>query len=190
VTPAALPVLDLRAATAPRRPALRLVRAEPEVTLRRARPDDAAGIHALLDAFVAQQVVLPRTLAQIEDSIGDFVVATVGDCVVGSAALRRYTPELAEVGALAVAEDLHGAGVGRRLVSMLLERARAAGVTRVFALTLQEGFFHRLGFETTTVDAFPQKVAADCSACTRRHTCAEIAVAMTLAPAGAAQRKR
>jgi amino-acid N-acetyltransferase len=162
------------------RPALTLVRAAGAVTLRRAVPADAIHVHALLQRFVERQVLLPRTLEQITCSIGDFVVATEDGQVVGSAALRRYSADLAEVVALAVAEPLHGAGIGRRLVEMLLAHARVMGVRRVFALTLEAGFFHRLGFATTTVAEFPQKVAADCSSCARRRSCVETTVALTL----------
>jgi hypothetical protein len=70
-----------------------------------------------------------------------------------------------------------GTGLGRRAVETLVHDARALGLQRVFALTLQDRFFHRLGFETVAISEFPEKVAADCSTCSRRATCAEIAVA-------------
>jgi N-acetylglutamate synthase-like GNAT family acetyltransferase len=104
------------------------------------------------------------------------------DNIVGCAALRIYSSELAEIGALAVAEDRHGAGIGRRLVEALVHDARLLGLSRVFALTLQDGFFHRLGFATTDIAEFPGKIAADCATCARRTTCTEIAVAQTLVP--------
>jgi N-acetylglutamate synthase-like GNAT family acetyltransferase len=50
----------------------------------------------------------------------------------------------------------------------------------VFALTLRDSFFHRLGFETLPISAFPEKIAADCTGCARRTACNEIAVALTL----------
>ena len=51
-----------------------------------------------------------------------------------------------------------------------------ADVSRVFALTVQERFFHRLGFRTVPMTEFPEKIARDCQGCARRATCAEIAV--------------
>ncbi|MGH7464961.1 MAG: GNAT family N-acetyltransferase, partial [Longimicrobiales bacterium] len=98
----------------------------------------------------------------------------------GCAALRIYSGHVAEVGALAVRADRHGSGIGRRLVEALVHDAVLLGLRRVFALTLADGFFHRLGFETTLVSEFPEKLAADCSSCARRPTCREIAVARTL----------
>jgi amino-acid N-acetyltransferase len=66
------------------------------------------------------------------------------------------------------------------LVDTLVHDAGTLGLRRVFALTLQDGFFHRLGFETTLISEFPKKVAADCATCARRATCREITVARTL----------
>jgi amino-acid N-acetyltransferase len=190
VTPAALPVLDLRATApvrrvAPPRPRLVLVRDEAKVDeakvrLRAAGPADVVAVHALLEQFVAEGALLPRTQAQVAAMIGDFVVATDATGIVGCGALRRYSADLFEIVALAVAPALHGAGVGRRVVTALVEQARVAGAARVLALTLQDAFFHRIGFRTTTTAAFPQKVAADCSTCARRHACAEIAVVLPL----------
>jgi amino-acid N-acetyltransferase len=179
VRTSALPLLDTYAAP-PGRPALTVVRAAGGIALRRAAPADAVHVHTLLQRFVERQILLPRTLEQVTGSIADFVVATEDGRVVGSAALRRYSVDLAEVVALAVAEQLHGAGIGRRLVEALLAQARAAGVRRAFALTTEAAFFHRLGFATTTIAEFPQKVAADCSSCARRRSCAETTVALSL----------
>lgn len=148
--------------------------------LRRAEPSDAHEIHELLEVFVAHGQLLPRTLKQIYRTIRDYVVAIEGERITGCCALRIYSADVAEIGALAVAPDRHGIGIGRRLVETLVHDAGTLGLRRVFALTLEDGFFHRLGFEATTLSEFPEKVAADCSSCARRATCREIAVARTL----------
>jgi amino-acid N-acetyltransferase len=149
--------------------------------LRRAEPGDAREIHALLERFVAHGQLLPRTLKQVYRTIRDFVVAIEEDRIVGCGALRIYSADVAEIGALAVASDRQGSGIGRRVVDALVHDARLLGLRRVFALTTSDAFFHRSGFETTVVAEFPEKVAADCTGCTRRATCNEIAVAITLA---------
>lgn len=180
----ALPVLDqvvrhgLEHARATR--PLAIVTDSSALHLRRAEPSDAKEIHELLEVFVAHGQLLPRTLKQIYRTIRDFVVAVENDRIVGCAALRIYSAEVAEIGALAVCAGRHGSGIGRRLVDTLVHDAGTLGLRRVFALTLRDGFFHRLGFETTAVSEFPEKVAADCSTCARRTTCTEIAVARSL----------
>jgi amino-acid N-acetyltransferase len=148
--------------------------------LRRAGPADAREIHELLEQFVAHGQLLPRTLKQVYRAIRDFVVAVEGDRIIGCAALRIYSADVAEVGALAVAVDHQGTGVGRRLVEAVVHDAQLLGLRRVFALTTSDTFFHRLGFTTTHVADFPEKIAADCTGCSRRATCTEITVARTL----------
>ena len=152
----------------------------PALCLRRAEPSDAREIHALLEHFVGPGQLLPRTLKQVEGAIRDFVVAIDDGRIVGCVALRIYSADIAEIGALAVAVERHGTGIGRMLVDTLVHDAGTLGLRRVFALTLQDGFFHRLGFETTLISEFPKKVAADCAMCARRATCREITVARTL----------
>jgi amino-acid N-acetyltransferase len=179
----ALPVLDrivrngLEQARESRRVAI--VR-DDGLFVRRAEPSDAREIHDLLENYVAEGMLIPRTLKQVYRSIRDFVIVVDGDRIIGCGALRIYSAELAEVGALAVFDGYQGTGLGRRIVETLVHDARALGLQRVFALTLQDGFFHRLGFETVNIGAFPEKVAADCSTCARRAGCREIAVAISL----------
>jgi amino-acid N-acetyltransferase len=153
------------------------------VLLRRATTGDADAVFALLDGYARQGVVLPRTRAHVDSMIDDFVVAWDGLDIVGCAALRRYSPLLAEVGGLAVAAHWQGQGIGRVLVEALVEEAVASDCTRIFALTLQEPFFHRLGFRTTNITEFPEKIGRDCSICARRHACPEICVVRDLAGA-------
>lgn len=186
MTPLALSVVDagtLHATPAwwRGRPALTLVRDEPAtLAVRHAEPADAAAVHALLEIFVARGLLLPRSVQQVQRTIRDYVVAVEGGRVVGSVALRYYSDELAEVSALAVAEQLQGSGIGRRLVESVINEARGLGLRRLFALTLQDGFFRRLGFTVASIGEFPQKVATDCSRCPRRAGCREITVALTL----------
>lgn len=144
--------------------------------LRPAQPADAQAIHALQATFVREGALLPRTLEQVYHTIRDYVVAVDGETIVGCGALRIYTESLAEVGALAVARDWQARGVGRSIVGALKEEARALGIRRVLALTLQERFFHRQGFRTAPIAAFPEKIARDCARCPKRAGCIEIAV--------------
>lgn len=193
----ALPVLDVRSAHAPQltevdhivRRGLEQARESRRVAIvrddglfmRRAEPADAQEIHELLEQFVAPGMLIPRTLKQVYRTIRDFVVAVEDGRIIGCAALRIYSADVAEIGALAVSGARQGGGIGGRLVEALLHDAELLGLRRVFALTTSDVFFHRLGFETTVIAEFPEKVAADCTACARRAACAEIAVALTIA---------
>lgn len=166
------------------RPVLQLVPhavrtvAPQQVSIRRARAGDVAAMFALLDHFAKQELVLPRTIQDVYRNFREFVVAVdENDAIVGCGGLRVYSPMLGEIVALAVDESCHGMGVGRRIVNALIEDARGMDMARLFAMTLQEGFFHKLGFETTHITAFPEKITYDCSRCAKAKRCIEIAVA-------------
>lgn len=164
-------------------PAARL-RAEPDsaVAVRPATLADVEAMHALQADFVAQRILLARSVEQIRAAIDRYVVAVADGAIVGTGMLKLYSAELAEVCALAVAPAWQKHGVGRRIVSALVADAHALGIRRVIALTLQDSFFHRLGFTTTALSRLPEKVAADCKVCPKRHACDEIAVVRELAP--------
>ncbi|WP_193518083.1 amino-acid N-acetyltransferase [Nocardiopsis kunsanensis] len=66
--------------------------------------------------------------------------------VVGCGALHVLWEDLAEVRTVAVDPTLRGFGVGHRIVSVLLDTARELGVSRVFCLTFETGFFAAHGF--------------------------------------------
>jgi amino-acid N-acetyltransferase len=176
---AALPVYEptIRARLETARSArLRAVQPQAALSPRRAHPSDAPAIHALLQHFVVDGKLLPRTLEQVYRAIRDFMVVEENDEIIACGALRIYSETLAEVGALAVDQRWHGNGLGRRVVDALKAEAQALGVERLFALTLEESFFHRLGFHRVSIEEFPGKIAQDCASCSRRPTCIEIAV--------------
>lgn len=165
----------------PRRVAVseRSDRPAPDVTIRTARISDMRQVEALVNGFARDNLMLPKTYDQLARLFREFVVAVDGEeRVLGCGALRIYNQELAEIASLAVDESAHGAGIGRRIVERLIEEARALGLQTVFALTLQEAFFRRLGFAVVPRENFPGKVWADCRNCPKLHACDEIAVAL------------
>jgi amino-acid N-acetyltransferase len=151
-----------------------------EVTVREALPGDVEAMHTLLEGFARQGLLLPRAVEEVYRNFREFVVAEHEGRIVGCCGLRLYTPKLGEVVALAVSEESHGRGVGRLMVESLLSQARALGLEQVIALTLQPGFFVKLGFFEVDVADYPHKVMADCTRCARRATCNEIAFAYDL----------
>lgn len=152
----------------------------PEVTIREALPGDVAEMHSLLDSFARQGLLLPRAVEEVFRNFREFVVAEHDGRVVGCCGLRLYSHELGEIVALAVSDESHGRGVGRLMVETLLAQAASLGLKRVIALTLQPGFFAKLGFDEVNVADYPQKVMADCTRCARRATCNETAFAYDL----------
>jgi amino-acid N-acetyltransferase len=161
------------------RPQLRLISPvhANEVVLREALPGDVEEMHTLLEGFAREGLLLPRAVDEVYRNFREFVVAEHDGRIVGCAGLRLYTAELGEIVALGVSSESHGRGIGRLVVDTLLAQAKALGLKQVIALTLQPGFFTKLGFRQVEVADYPHKVMADCSRCARRATCNEIAFA-------------
>ncbi|MDQ4076913.1 MAG: N-acetyltransferase [Chloroflexota bacterium] len=161
---------------------------QPTITIRAATLADAPAIAELVNYYAARGLMLPRSLVQVYESLREFVVAVDGSGdVLGCGALRLMWHDLAEIRSLAVHEQAQGLGIGRRIVRALVAEAEQMGLARVFALTYQELFFGKLGFNRCSRDVFPQKVWADCRACPKRHCCDEIAMLLVLDEARASQ---
>ena len=69
--------------------------------------------------------------------------------VVGTAALEIYNHKLAEIRSLAVAPDLQGSGVGKKLVEACVELAQERNIYEIMAISSSEAFFKACGFDFT-----------------------------------------
>lgn len=150
--------------------------APPALTIRPATVQDVDAILALLADYARMGNLLPRTRTEVVANIELFRVADAGGEITGCGALEIFTPDLAEIRSLVVAEAFKGTGTGRMLVERLTEDARERGHGRLMALTYSPGFFHRLGFETVAKEMFPEKVWGICVRCYKFYRCDEIAV--------------
>ena len=154
-----------------------------QVAIRPARIADMLQVEPLINRFAAQQLMRPKTQEQLVRIFREFAVAVdEHGRVLGCGGLRVFSPTLAEIISLAVSDDAHGLGIGGRIVNRLVDDAEALGITTVFALTLRDGFFHRLGFRTVPKEMFPAKVWSDCRNCSKLHACDEIAVVTEINP--------
>lgn len=153
--------------------------------IRNATMGDIKEIYSLLSHFAAQGLLLGRSLSSLYDQLRDFKVYVVqdqsvpgvsSDIVVGSASLHVSWENLAEIRSLAVLERFHGQDIGTSLVRACLEEADLLGITRVFTLTYQPGFFKKLGFHEIDKNELPHKVWSDCINCPKFPDCNETAL--------------
>ena len=143
---------------------------------RKARLPDAARIHALMAAYVAEEILLPRSLAEISENIRDFTVVEHRGEVIACGALHFYGTDLAEVRSIAVDAGRQRRGAGRRVVEALLKEASAHNVERVCLFTKIPDYFARLGFAPAAHESLPQKIWKDCLKCPRFYRCDEVAM--------------
>lgn len=143
---------------------------------RKATMADVSKIQSLINGYADQGLMLPRPLNMIFEGLRDFVVAEDDGEILGTAALHVVWQDLAEVRSMAIAPSAARKGVGRKLVEILLEEARVLGITEVFALTYQPGFFVKCGFTIVSKEALPHKVWKECINCPKFPNCDEIAM--------------
>jgi amino-acid N-acetyltransferase len=139
------------------------------VTVRRATPADVEGVVALVAEWAAAGLLLARSAAAVVAALDDYVVAVdTRGRVLACAAVREYSPSLAEVVSVAVAGAAHGRGLGRRVVQAAERLAALRGHAVVFAHTLQPDFFGALGYERVDRALYPEKQARPQTLCFRR----------------------
>lgn len=120
-----------------------------QVLFRSACRDDVTELAEFIQPFVAEGRLLPRTIDEIEELIDSGFVAEWEGRLVGFAALEIYSKKLAEIRSLAVAHELHGRGIGKKLIEACVARAKEKHVFEVMAITSNEGIFLSSGFDFT-----------------------------------------
>ena len=167
--------------------------------IRPATIHDVPRVQQIINSHAELGRMLFKSYAQLFEDLRDFAVcelepseragngqgAAAGfghpSTVVGCVALTIIWADLAEVRSLAVDERAIGRGIGRKLVEWSVEEARRLQIRRLFALTYEQRFFEKLGFEVVQKEALPLKVWSDCVRCPKNENCDEIAVVRTLA---------
>ncbi len=132
-----------------------------EVTIRPARTGDVRAIRGLVAPLSEQRVLLHKEAVAYYETVADFVVAESAGRVVGCGAVHVLWEDLGEIRTLAVEPGFLGSGVGTRLLDRLVERARDLGLSRLFCLTFETGFFGRHGFEPIDGQAVEPAVYAE-----------------------------
>lgn len=128
--------------------------------VRPAHAGDVGAIHAIVRRYAAQGALLPRTPRDIQAAIGDYVVVLDAHRrVMACAALSMYSASLAEVSSVAVARSAQGKGLGTMAVRGVEGLARERGIIELFAMTTAEAFFESLGYERSSVEQYPEKLA-------------------------------
>lgn len=145
-------------------------------TIRKAIVRDVGRIQKLVNEFASRGLMLGLSLSEAYEHLRDFSITEKDGEVVGACALHIVWEDLAEIRSLVVEPAFRDHGIGRSLVESCIEEARTLSLNRVFALTYQEDFFLRLGFEKVEKSELPQKVWSDCMKCTKFPDCDETAV--------------
>ena len=118
------------------------------ITIRRARTSDVRHIRDLVSPLAEERVLVAKETVAYYEGLQEFRIAEdAGGRVIGCGALHVMWEDLAEVRTLATDPAARGRGVGHALLETLLGDALDIGVSRVFCLTFEVGFFERHGFK-------------------------------------------
>lgn len=112
---------------------------------------DVDDVRLLLRGEMSRGVVRPVSDEDLQRTIGDHVVYTIDGVVVGTARLAPWG-DAAELARFATLPRYRGRGRARVICQDLIERARARGFKRLFALSIDERmwrFFESMGFIAT-----------------------------------------
>jgi amino-acid N-acetyltransferase len=147
-----------------------------KIRVRKAFLPDASAIHSLIEVYSGQNILLPRSMAEICENVRDFTVVEQSGRVIGCGALHLYGRHLAEVRSIAVARTARGQNAGSKLVDALLKEARQHQVAQVCLFTRSPEYFGRLGFVEVPHAALPDKIFKDCRNCPMFTRCDETAM--------------
>jgi amino-acid N-acetyltransferase len=129
--------------------------------IRPMKHNDISEVLRVMEPFVRQGILVPRSAEALADSYRDYIVFEVDGAIHASAALHRYQDNCGEIAAIAVDEHYSHLGVGPRLVDYLCEFARKNGITRIFVLTTRTtDWFLSLGFEEGDLSSLPEQKRA------------------------------
>jgi amino-acid N-acetyltransferase len=115
--------------------------------IRTASVGDIHKILKLIQPFVDDKTILPRTAADIEASITDWVIVEREGTLVACSALIAYENKMAELACVAVSSEVRKAGTGDAMLGFQLRKAMNLGIEKVFALsTVTMDWFKERGF--------------------------------------------
>jgi amino-acid N-acetyltransferase len=135
-----------------------LIHANEYQAIRKAHKRDIRAIYNLIQAGVANDELVHRSLAEIERTIDDFFVFEVDRSLAASVALHFYPEQRqAELACLCVSARFENQGIGAKLMQYAESQARAGGVAQLFCLSTQafNYFQQKGGFTPGTPDDLP-----------------------------------
>jgi amino-acid N-acetyltransferase len=127
-------------------------------SLRQATIEDVGGIIKLIEPLEADGTLVKRPRELIEREIEQFSVIDHDGIIFGCAALYPFPEDkMAEMACLTVSQEAQTQGDGERILRHMENRARAAGMTKLFVLTTRTShWFKKRGFVPAAVEDLPK----------------------------------
>jgi amino-acid N-acetyltransferase len=131
-------------------------------SIRRMSQEDIPDVLRIMQLWIARGVLRKRSEDELLNRSEDYVVYETDGSIRGCGALHIYPGHLGEVAGLAVDPHFARQGIGRRVVTYLMQRARELRIGRVFVLTTRTtDWFEGLGFVPGTPEDLPEERRSD-----------------------------
>jgi len=148
--------------------------------LRRATSKDIPEIQKIINYYASKGYMLPRSLNELYENTGNFLVEEEEGKVVACCGLYIVWENLAEIKSLAVKEEYQHKDLGKKLIKESLVQAKRLIINQVFALTFIPEYFEKLNFKKIDKGNLPHKIWSDCIKCIHFPNCNETAVVISL----------
>ena len=118
--------------------------------------EDIAGVLTLMHPFVNEGILLPRTKESLNNQLENYIVYEIDGAIRACASLIPYPDGQMEIAGVAVDKTCSHTGIGPKLISYLIEKAKKEGAKSIFLLTTQTAdWFEKLGFTAADVSSIP-----------------------------------
>ncbi len=123
---------------------------------------DCLEVLEIMRPFIDKGILLERTEEVLQNTYTDYIVYEIDNAIKACCALHFYSENVgdsqAEIAGIVVDSNYSGIGIGPKMISYLLERAKNKNAKSIFILTTQTAdWFESLGFEEDCIDTLPIK---------------------------------
>ncbi len=125
--------------------------------------DDIPSVLSLMHPAIEKGMLLERSEKDLQETLNDYVVYEIDGGIKACAALHMYLntdskSTQGEIAAVVVDENVSRAGIGPKLITFLIEKAKNKKCESVFILTTQTAdWFESLGFRSDNIETLPKE---------------------------------
>ena len=120
--------------------------------------EDIPFVLGIMKPFIDSGILLPRSKKTFHEEYKHYIVYAIDGIIKATAALVPYPNGDREIAGVAVDPTCSSMGIGPKLVSYLIEKAKKENAKRVFVLTTQTSdWFEHMGFTPCSVDLLPEE---------------------------------
>ncbi len=123
--------------------------------------EDIPAVLTLIRPFVEQGILLPRSEQTLAETYSDYIVYELDGGIRACSAMHQYSDKKgkqAEIAAIAVEKACAHIGIGPKMLSFWIDKAKNLGYKSVFVLTTQTAdWFEKQGFVLDNIESIPEK---------------------------------